>query len=129
MTRELMIDRGQTLASPVGKVIGFLDGIVEFEAFADVLPAAGYSATAVTSLFGENGVHLLERLKQHSFFFADSEDSIIQTGIRELKLGHYAVAIEVTDRQQAVDIASLAKPHGGLGFAYFGTWVNEQLPI
>jgi len=66
--------------------------------------------------------------KQHSFFFADSEDSIIRTGIRELKLGHYAVAIEVTDRQEAVDIASLVKPHGGHGFMYFGTWVNEWLP-
>jgi len=129
MTHELMVDHGQNLTGPAGKVIGFLDGKVEFEAFVDALPAAGYPATAVTSLFGEDGVHLVERLKEQSFFFADSEDSIIQTAIRELKLGHYAVAIEVTDRQQAVDIASLAKPHGGHGFTYFGTWVNERLPI
>ncbi len=129
MTRELMVDHGQTLTGPVGKVIGFLDGKVEFEAFADALPAAGYPATAVSSLFGDDGIHLFERLKENRFFFADSEDSIIRTGILELKLGHYAVAIEVTDRQQAVDIASLAKPHGGHGFTYFGTWVNERLTI
>jgi len=129
MIHELMVDNGQTLTGPAGKVIGFLDGKVEFEAFTDALPTAGYPATAVTSLFGEDGVHLMERLKEHSFFFADSEDSIIRTSIRELKLGHYAVAIEVTDRQQAVDIASLAKPYGGHDFTYFGTWVNERLTI
>tara|TARA_R110002095_G_scaffold113541_1_gene99135 strand:+ start:533 stop:922 length:390 start_codon:yes stop_codon:yes gene_type:complete len=127
MTREPMVDHGQTLNGPSGKVIGFLESKVEFEAFADALSAAGYQATAVTLLYGEDGIHLLERLNQNRFFFADSEDSIIQTGIRELKLGHYAVSVEVTDHQHAVDIASLAKPHGGYGFVYFGTWVNERL--
>lgn len=127
MTREPLVDHGQTLNSPVGKVIGFVNGKVEFEAFADVLLAAGYPATAVTVLQGEDGIHLLERMDENRFFFSDSEDSIIQTGIDELKQGHYAVSIEVTDRQHAVDIANLAKPHSGHGFVYFGTWVNERL--
>ena len=129
MTHEPIADHGQTLNGPTGKVIGFLDGKVEFEAFLDTLLAAGYSEAAVTLLYGEDGIHLLERMNEHRFFFSDSEDSIIQTGIRELKLGHSAVSIEVTDRQHAVDIASLAKPYGGHGFMYFGTWVNERLSI
>ena len=129
MTHEPIVDHGQTLNGPTGKVIGFLDSKVEFERFADTLLAAGYSDTAITLLYGEDGIHLLERMEEHRFFFSDSEDSIIHTGIRELKQGHCAVSIEVTDRQHAVDIARLAKPQGGHGFIYFGTWVNERLSI
>ncbi|QDT89949.1 hypothetical protein [Gimesia algae] len=129
MTREPMVDHGQTLTGPAGKVIGFLNGKVKFESFADTLRVAGYSETEVTWLYGEDGIHLLERMQEHRFFFSDSEDSIIQTGIRELKQGHCAVSVEVADRQHAVDIANLAKPYGGHGFMYFGTWVNERISI
>jgi hypothetical protein len=128
MTSKPMVDHGQTLTAPAGKVIGFLDGKVELEAFADALSAAGYPAKIITTLCGKDGIHLLERLKEHSFFFGDSEDSIIELSIRQLEQGHYAVAIEVTDHQQAVELASLAAPHGGHSFTYFGTWVTQQLP-
>jgi hypothetical protein len=127
MTVKPTVDRGQTIAAPAGKVIGFLDGKAEFEAFAEAVRAAGYPASKITSLYGDDGVRLLERLKESSFFFADSEDSIIQLSIRELRQGHYAAAVDVEDHQQAVQIASLAKPHGGHSFSYFGTWVTEQL--
>ena len=90
-------------------------------------PTAGVSASKITSLYGEDGIHLLERLKENTFFFGDSEDDIIQLGIRELKQGHYAAAVEVADYQQASQIARLATPLGGHGFSYFGTWVSEQL--
>jgi hypothetical protein len=128
MTFEPVPDHGQTLAPPAGKVIGFVDGKAQFEAFAEAVRAAGYPASRITSLYGEEGIHLLERLKKNSFFFGDSEDSVIQLSIRELGQGHYAAAVDVADHQQAVQIASLAKPHGGHSFSYFGTWVTEQLP-
>ena len=127
MTIEPIADHGQKLAPPAGKVIGFIDGKAEFEAFAEAVRAAGYPASKITSLYGEDGIHLLERLKKNSFFFGDSEDSVIQLSIRELRQGHYAAAVDVTDHEQAVQIASLAKPHGGHSFSYFGTWVSEQL--
>lgn len=127
MTVEPLADHGQKIAPPQGKVIGFIDGKVEFDAFAEAVRAAGYPAEKITSLYGEDGIHLLERLKENSFFFADSEDSVIQLGIRELRQGHHAAAVEVEGHQQAVQITSLAIPHGGHGFNYFGTWVSEQL--
>ncbi len=127
MTVEPTADRGQTIAAPAGKVIGFIDGQAEYEAFAEAVRAAGYPAAKITALYGEDGIHLLQRLKENSFFFGDSEDSLIQQSIRELGLGHYAAAVEVTDHHQAEQIASLAEPHGGHGFSYFGTWVTEQL--
>jgi hypothetical protein len=127
MTFEPIADHGQKLAPPAGKVIGFIDGKAEFEAFADAVRAAGYPASKITSLYGEDGIHLLERLKKNSFFFGDSEDSVIQLSISELRQGHYAAAVDVADHEHAVQIASLAKPHGGHSFSYFGTWVTEQL--
>jgi len=129
VTTEPLEDDGQTLTGPEGKVIGFLEAKDEVAAFTEALSAAGYPPAAITLLYGEDGIHLLERLKEHSFFFADSEDSIIELGVRQLRLGHYAIAIDVSDRKQAVEIGSLAKPHGGHGFTYFGTWVTEQLPM
>jgi hypothetical protein len=127
MTIQPIGDHGQQIASPVGKVIGFIDGKAEFEAFAEAVRADGYPACKITSLYGEDGIHLLERLKENSSFFGDSEDSVIQLSIKELGQGNYAAAVEVTDHQQAVQIASLAKPHGGHAFSYFGTWVTDQL--
>jgi len=127
MAVKPLADHGQKLAPPAGKVIGFIDGKAEFEAFAAAVQAAGYPASKITSLYGEDGIHLLERLKENSFFFGDSEDSVIQLGIRELRQRHYAAAVDVADHQQAVQIANLAEPHGGHGFSYFGTWVSEQL--
>ena len=128
MSSEPMVDHGQTLTPPAGKVIGFLDAKSEFEGFGETLRAAGYPETSITSLCGEDGTQLLERLKQHNFFFGDSEDHIVARGFKELEQGHYVVAIEVTDRKQAVDVASLAALFGGHSFTYFGTWVSEQLP-
>ena len=127
MSCEPTVDHGQQLAPPAGKVIGFFDCKAEFEGFADAVRAAGYPPAKITSLYGEDGIHLLERLKDNSFFFGDSEDSVIQLSVKELSEGHYAVAVEVTDHHQAEQIVILAKPHRGHGFSYFGTWVNEQL--
>lgn len=127
-TVQPVVDHGQKIAPPAGKVIGFIDGRAEFEAFAKEVQAAGYPADKITSLFGEDGIHLLERLKENSFFFGDSEDSLIQLSIKELGQGHYAAAVEVKDHKQAEQIANLAKPLGGHSFSYFGTWVTEQLP-
>ena len=127
MAAEPIVDRGQTIAAPAGEVIGFIDGKAEFEAFAAAVRAAGYPTSKITSLYGDDGIQLLERLKKNSFFFGDSEDSVIQLSINELAQGHYAAAVDVEDHKQAVQIASLAKPHGGHSFSYFGTWVTEQL--
>lgn len=127
MALEPVADHGQQLNAPEGNVIGFIDDKVEYEAFAKAVQEAGFAASTITLLHGEEGINLLARLKENNFFFGDSEDSVIKLSIRELELGHYAVAIAVTDHDQAVQIADLAKPHGGHGFSYFGTWVSEQL--
>jgi hypothetical protein len=127
MPTEPIVDHGQKISPPAGKVIGFLDGQAEYEAFAADVQAAGYPARAITSLYGDDGIHLLERLKESRFFFGDSEDSVIKLSLRGLNQGHNVAAVEVAGRDEAVQIERLAEPHGGHGFSYFGTWVTEQL--
>lgn len=127
MSCEPTADHGQKIAPPAGKVIGFINGKADFEAFAKAVRVAGYPTSKITSLYGADGIHLLQRLKDTSFFFGDAEDSVIHLSIKELEQGHYAAAVDVLDHQQAEQIASLAKPFGGHGFSYFGTWVSEQL--
>jgi len=127
MNIQPLVDHGQKIAPPQGKVIGFIDGKAKFDAFAEAVRAAGYPPEKITSLYGKDGIQLLERLKTNNFFFGDSEDSVIHQSIRELGQGHYAAAIDVADHNQAEQIASLSKPHGGHSFSYFGTWVTEQL--
>jgi hypothetical protein len=127
MTITPATDHGQQLTAPAGKVIGFFDGKAKFDAFAKAVRAAGYPTSKVSALYGEDGIHLLKRLKDNSFFFGDSEDSVIQLSIKELAQRHYAAAVEVTDHQHAMQIANLAKPLGGHTFSYFGTWVTAQL--
>jgi hypothetical protein len=120
-------DHGQKLPPPAGKVIGFVDTKANFEAFTQSLQRVGFPASRITSIHGEDGLHLLDRLKHKNFFFSDSEDSIIQASIDELKKGHYAVAVDIDNRDDAARIADIAKQDSGHGFSYFGTWVTEQL--
>ena len=120
-------DHGQRLDLPAGKLIGFIDTKAGLEGFGKSMQANGYASSKLTSLYGEDGVRLLERLREDNFFFADSEDSILQLGIKQLRDGHYVVAVEVKDHEQAAQIAKLATPQGGHGFNYFGALVSEQL--
>ena len=78
---NLRHDHGQKLPPPAGKVIGFVDTKADFEALTQSLQKAGFPASRITSIEGEDGLHLLDRLKHRSFFFADSEDGIIQASI------------------------------------------------
>ncbi len=127
MADEPLSDQGQKLPPPAGKVIGFVDTKANFEAFTQSLHRAGFPASKVTSIYGEDGLHLLDRLKHRSFFFSDGEDGIIQSSIDELKRGHFAVAVDIESRLEATRIAQIAKQQGGHGFSYFGAWVTEQL--
>ena len=127
MPIEPLADHGQKLPPPAGKVIGFVDTEENFEALTQALQRVGFPADKITSIHGEDGLHLLDRLKHRSFFFSDSEDGIIQASIDELRKGHYAVAVDIDDRAAALRIADIGKTHGGHGFSYFGTWVTEQL--
>jgi hypothetical protein len=126
MTTRPTIDHGQQLSSPAGKVIGFIDEKTQLDAFELGLHQVGIGVEGITSLYGEDGVHLLERLKDRRFFFGDSEDDIIRLATKELGLGHYAVSVEVGGHKQAEEVVELARAHHGHGFSYFGTWTTEQ---
>jgi hypothetical protein len=77
-------------------------------------------------LQGADGIEMLKRL-QKTFNFGDGEDAIMEFSIKELRAGHYALAVEVKDRESALQVASLSEPLGAHSFSYFGTWENERL--
>ena len=133
MTRSNLWQTNRSLTTsksfrlPAGKVIGFVNTKADFDAFTKFLHRVDFPASKVTSIHGEDGLHLLDRLKHRSFFFSDGEDGIVQMSINELKKEHFAVAVDIDNREDALRIAEIAKQHGGHGFSYFGTWVTEQL--
>ena len=126
MAVKPVIDQGQQLARPAGRVIGFVDTKEQFDAVTKALNAAGYAESRITALKGEDGVDMLERL-QETFNFGDGEDAIMEFSIKELEKGHYALGIEAEDRDDAMRVVNLAEPLGAHSFSYFGTWVNERL--
>lgn len=127
MTISPINDCGQMIAPPVGKIIGYLDSKTANEDFAKAIVSAGFQKSRISCLHGEDGIHLLERLKENTFFFSDAEDNVIRLSIHELKLGHFVTSVDVADRTEAMRIVTLARSQGGHGFSYFGTWVSESL--
>ncbi len=128
MTAHPVIDHGQQLASPEGHTIGFVDTKEQFDAVTMALRSAGHVDATIIALHLEDGIEMLNRL-QKKFFFGDGEDAIIKFALKELRLGHYGLGIEVKDRESALEVVSLTEPLGAHSFSYFGTWVNERLTL
>jgi hypothetical protein len=126
MTVKPMIDYGQELATPEGQAIGFVDTKEQFDAVTKALKSSGYADSKIIALQGEDGIAMLERVR-NTFNFGDGEDAIMEFSIKELRLGHYALCIEANDREAALQAVSLAEPLGGHSFSFFGVWMNERL--
>ncbi|MFY9255758.1 MAG: hypothetical protein WAO83_20060 [Fuerstiella sp.] len=126
MTFKPTVDHGQQLATPDGQTIGFVDTKEEFDAVTKALCSAGYGKASIVALHLDDGIQLLKRL-QEKFFFGDGEDAIIKFALKELRLGHYGLGIEVKNRDGALKVISVAEPLGAHSFSYFGTLVNERL--
>ena len=91
-----------------------------------VLIEAGVPDSKIIAMHGQDGIHLLERLREVSFF-GDWERAVADAGITELKEGGYSIAVAVNDRDEALHIANIATPYGAHSFNYFGPLMNEQL--
>jgi hypothetical protein len=126
MTVKPTVDHGQDLPQPAGRVMGFVDTEEQFQAVTEALKKAKYPESKIMVLHGEDGIHLLKRLKQH-FQFSDAEDQMEGFALAELRAGHYVLAVEVENREDAMRVVNWTKPLGAHSFEYFGTWVNERL--
>jgi hypothetical protein len=126
MAVKPVIDYGQELATPEGQAIGFVDTKEQFDAVTQALKASGYTDSKIIALQGEDGIAMLERVR-NTFNFGDGEDAIMEFSINELRAGHFAQCIDAHDREAALQAVSLAEPLGGHNFSYFGVWMNERL--
>jgi hypothetical protein len=126
MSVQPVVDHGQELAVPKDQAIGFVDTKDQFQAVTQALKEAGYADAQIVALQGADGIEMVKRL-QATFYFGDGEDALIQTSLRELEAGHYAMTIAAKDRDDALRAVSVSEAHGAHSFSYFGTWVNERL--
>lgn len=122
------IHSADILDRPEPKAIGFVDEEQQLHAVIDALVGAGYVADHIIVMHGESGLTTLRRL-QKTFHFGDGEDALLDIALRELQLGHYAVGVEVYDRDTAVQLSHLLEPVGAHSFSYFGTWQIERLTL
>jgi hypothetical protein len=122
MSVEVIHDQGQTLSIPVGKVVGVVDTKDELGDVVSALAEAGFDV--VQYLHGDEGIHLLQRADR--FFWGDCEEEVLQAHTRELKQGHFVIAIATpSDRvEEAADVAAL---HGARHLVHFGFWTVTQL--
>ncbi len=124
MSLEPVHDVGQNVTSPVGKLIGVIDKERQFDDVVKILNDSGIHD--INAYWGEEGVHLLERL--HGFYFSDAEEHVFQRHVDELKEGHYIIAAHVPWRD-AEDVADLMALHGARYLVHFGyaavTWLRS----
>ena len=102
MISEPIQDHGQQLESPTGKVVGFFDDKGLFDLFARAALKNDIPQSAISSLEGQDGIQLLERMKEQKFFFGDGEDDVIKLALKELNAGHLVAIVKVADRDQAL---------------------------
>ena len=115
MTATTIRDHGQDLPAPEGRAIGFVDSKEEFDMVTHALTVAGYADAKILALHGEEGIDMLQRL-QKGFNFGDGEDAIMEFSIEELRAGHYALGVEVEDREAALRVIDLTTPLGSAQF-------------
>jgi hypothetical protein len=73
MTVQMIPDKGQKLAPPLGKVLGVVDTQKQLDEVTAALQKAGFPK--ITAVKGEDGVNLLERVE--GFFFSDAEERVL----------------------------------------------------
>ena len=126
MTVQPAIDRGQELPKPAGRVVGFVDTQEQFEAVSKALLQAKYPESTIIALHGPDGIDMLKRQRE-TFQFGDGENAIEEFALNELRAGHYAIAVEVENRADAIRVMNWTQPLGGHSYMYLGNWVNERL--
>lgn len=118
-------DHGQEITIPPSSVLGFFDTKVQLDTFASELEQDGIHEDCILALYGDDGVAIVERVPL--YFLGDGESLDMEMLTLELKQGHFGVAVQVEDRDEARRIASIGTRNGGRSFSYFGTLVHEKL--
>jgi CheY-like chemotaxis protein len=122
MSAEKIRDKGQTLDTPTGKILGIVDSKANLEDLARAMESAGYEK--VKFLSGEEGADLLER--SEGFFFSDMEERVLTRHIEELKAGHHIISIAVSS-DQLDEAQTIATRNGARGLIHFGSLMTTQL--
>lgn len=127
MGLEPLKDEGQVLSPLSGMLIGVLDTRQGVDAAVSAINAAGIPNSEMILLHGEDGINLIERFQNGSFYFSDGPGKLFRRDQLVLDSGKYVLAIRVNGGEQARQVAALAQQHGGYGFAHFGMFVDTLI--
>ena len=111
MPVESVEDHGQTMPAPIGRAIGFVDTKLQCDAVTQALNAAGIPDAKLIVLHGEEGIQMLER-SADEFFLGDGETDLIQLAHDELNHSHFALFVEVSDRDKVARVVSASPGRG-----------------
>jgi len=127
MSLEPLKDEGQVLSPMAGMVIGVLDTRQDVDAAVSAINVAGIPDSEMLLLHGEDGINLIERFQNGTFYFADGPEVLFRRDKSVLNEGKYVLGVKVRGGEQAREVAALAKQQGGYGFVHFGMFVDTQI--
>lgn len=126
MQLEPLRDEGQTLSPLNGLLIGVLDTREQVNTAVAALNGTGLPNSELILLHGEDGINLIERFDNSTFYFSDGPHKLTRRDKSVLAEGKYVLAIKVEHGDRARELAKLMKEHGGYGFAHFGMFVDVR---
>ena len=119
-------NEAQNLSDPRGHTVGFIDTSSACETMTQALKDAGFPDAKILVFYGEEGVHLLDRMMEGSLW-GESAEEALRHGTAELRVGHAVVCVEVHGSEEAAIVAEISTQHGGHSIYHFGILVDTRL--
>jgi hypothetical protein len=126
MTSTLNADDVLALPELQGHTVAFVDTDAACDAVMQALNVAGFPDAKLQVLWGEDGLHLMERIAKATSWGETSEE-VMKQGETELRGGHSVVFVEVQNAEEAERVAEVSTPLGAHGIYHFGSLVDTRL--
>ena len=111
-----------------GHTVAFVDTDAACDAVMQALNAAGFRDAKLQVLWGEDGLHLLERIADASAW-GETAEEVLKRGEIELRIGHSLVFVEVQNAAEADTVAAISTQHGAHSIYHFGLFVDTRLTV
>jgi hypothetical protein len=123
-----VVHPNDALALPTlrGHTVAFVDSNAACDAVMQALNAAGFPNGRLQVLWGEDGLHLLERIT-HASSWGETAEDVLQQGAIALENGHSLVFVEVQNAEEAATVVAVSSPHGAHSIYHFGSLIDTRL--
>ena len=126
MSNTTVEEKSGAALSPVGKVIGFVNTQTECEHITEKLFHRGIGQDRIAVLGGSVDDAEFREMMQGCMWGEEAEQ-FLKEGNLELANKHFVISVQVNDRDEGLQIATMAQSLGGHGFRHFGLLADERL--